>query len=271
MSAYDRVRYRECSPDAAPPGWCLRAVARCQGHPGQTFDRPRHAYTSIEYVEEGVGDLTVAGRDYHLERGDAFILPRDVAHLIRCDDQRPWRVLFMDCEGELPAQLATAYGLQGTHVFRATPISQPIRNLLNFVGDEADLHLRAAMVLHEVMAMLYTSSLPAPDWPEPVIQAKAFIDANLESGIKLADVADHVGCSLAHLSRTFRRCVGQPPGDYLVGRRMDLAKALLDTSDEPIKSIAQRLGYSDAYAFSHAFKSRVGQAPSAWREAQQEL
>jgi AraC-like DNA-binding protein len=49
---------------------------------------------------------------------------------------------------------------------------------------------------------------------------------------------------------------------------MELAKALLDTTGESVKAIAERLGYRDSFAFSHAFKAVVGAAPSKWREVQ---
>lgn len=252
----------------APPGWSLRCVARCQGKPGQVFDRPDHAYTSIEYIEYGYGRLTIGGKEQQLGAGIAFILPRGVDHIIRCDDHRPWRVLFLDCEGDLPDQLRAAYGLLDRYIFPGAAIAQPIRNLLNFVGDDSELQLRAGQIIHETIAGLHASTRTDPDWPGFVLRAKSFIDANLEGGIKLADVADHVGCSTAHLSRNFRRYVGQPPGDYLLNRRMDLAKALLDATDEPIKAIAQRLGYNDAFAFSHAFKALVSLSPSKWRAQQ---
>jgi AraC-like DNA-binding protein len=264
----DAPRFRSCDPDGAPPGWCLRNVARCQGLPDQVFDRPKHSYTSIEYIESGFGTLSIAGQESRLGAGDAFILPQGVDHRIMCDAIHPWRVLFIDCYGPLPEQLRVAYGLEKTCIFPGAAISQPIRNLLNFVGDDAELQIRTGQVIHEILAKLYANVTKAPDWPEIVIRAKAFIDANLESSIRLADIAAHAGCSEAHLSRNFRRCIGSPPVDYLITRRMDLAKALLDTTGEPIKAIAERLGYRDTFAFSHAFKTAVGASPSQWRSSQ---
>lgn len=264
----DVPHLRSCDPAGALPGWCLRCVARCQGLRGQIFDRPQHAYTSFEFVEAGFGMLTVAGQTAELGPGDAFILPQGIDHRIVCDAVEPWRVLFIDCFGPLPAQLRAAYGLENTHIFPGAAIAQPIRNLLNFVGDDEALQERAGTIIHEILAKLHANVTKAPDWPEFVIRAKAYIDANLESAVGMADIATHVGCSKAHLSRNFHRYVGSPPVDYLIARRMDLAKALLDTTGEPIKTIAERLGYRDTFAFSHAFKTAVGVSPSQWRRAQ---
>jgi len=265
MLQQDPPRFRSCEPSGAPPGWCLRCVARCQGLSGQTFDRPRHAYTSIEYVEEGFGSLTIGGQTRRLGPGDAFILPEGEAHRIVCDDVHPWRILFLNCTGPLPRQLLSAYGLEEVRIFPRTMIAQPMRNLLHFSGDDADLQVRAGQAIHETIAMLHGGLRKIPDWPDLVIRTKVFIDANLEHQIRLPDVARHAGCSEAHLSRSFRRCLGMPPGDYILTQRMALAQSLLSSTGDPVKAIAARLGYRDAFSFSHAFKNLVGEAPTLWR------
>lgn len=264
----DAPHFRTCDPAGGLPGWTLRCVARCQGLPNQIFDRQRHAYTSIEFIESGYGTLTIGGSENRLGPGDAFILPQGLDHKIVCDAAQPWRVLFLDCFGRLPDQLRSAYGIEHRYIFPKAAIAQPIRNLLNFVGDDVALHVLAGQVIHEVMAKLYANVTATPDWPDFVVRAKAYIDTNLESALRLSDIAAHAGCSEAHLSRSFRRCIGNPPVDYLIARRIELAKALLDTTGEPIKSIANRLGYRDSFAFSHAFKSAVGTSPTQWRSAQ---
>jgi len=59
-----------------------------------------------------------------------------------------------------------------------------------------------------------------------------------------------------------------PPGDYIITQRMALAKSLLYSTGDPVKAIAARLGYRDTFAFSHAFKKSVGEAPTLWRSRQ---
>jgi AraC-like DNA-binding protein len=268
MWSKDKPRFRGCDPAGAPPGWCLRWVAYAQGEPRMVINRPKHAHTSFVYIVGGFGTVTIAGNEHRLGPGDAFVLPQGMDHRLAYDDLDPWKMLFLGCRGPLPTQLRVAYGIEDTLVFRRAPIAQPIRNLLNFSGSDGDLQLSTGHTIHELVSKLHACVKIAPDWPDIVIRAKAFIDSNLESAIRLSDIASHAGCSEAHLSRSFRRCVGHPPIDYLIARRMDLAKALLDTTSEPVKAIAERLGYRDTFAFSHAFKSVIGTSPSLWRAAQ---
>ncbi|MGC4952958.1 AraC family transcriptional regulator [Actinomadura citrea] len=74
----------------------------------------------------------------------------------------------------------------------------------------------------------------------------------------------------AHLSRAafarrFTHLIGQPPLTYLTWWRMTTAARLLRTSDAPVNTIAQQVGYSSQYTFTHAFKRQYGSPPGSYR------
>ena len=259
----DMIQMRAVDPAGAPPGWTLRCVARCQARPGERYDRPDHDHHTIELVEHGRGTVEVGDESATCGPGDAYLLPAGAGHVISADRKQPWRKLFCNYTGPLLDHLRTAYGLGGRCIFPAAAIGGPLRRLLTFDGTDAALQLQAAPALAEILGILRTSL--DPGLPPVVDAAKRFIDANLERPIRLADIATAAACSEGHCSRSFRAALGRSPGDYLIVRRMELAKALLGSTAEPIKAIAARLCYRDAFAFSHAFKVQVGCAPSTWR------
>jgi AraC-like DNA-binding protein len=71
--------------------------------------------------------------------------------------------------------------------------------------------------------------------------------------------------SRAAFARRFTQLLGQPPLTYLTWWRMTTAARLLRNSDAPIKTIAQQVGYSSQYSFTHAFKRQYGSPPSSYR------
>ncbi|NUR85954.1 MAG: AraC family transcriptional regulator [Nonomuraea sp.] len=71
--------------------------------------------------------------------------------------------------------------------------------------------------------------------------------------------------SRAAFARRFTQLVGQPPLTYLTWWRMTTAARLLRTSDAPVNTIAQRVGYSSQYTFTHAFKRQYGLPPGGYR------
>ncbi|WP_129843445.1 AraC family transcriptional regulator [Streptomyces sp. RFCAC02] len=71
--------------------------------------------------------------------------------------------------------------------------------------------------------------------------------------------------SRAAFARRFTRLTGRPPLAYVTWWRLTTAARLLRTGDAPVASIAQRVGYSSPYAFTHAFKRQYGTPPGAYR------
>jgi AraC-like DNA-binding protein len=60
--------------------------------------------------------------------------------------------------------------------------------------------------------------------------------------------------------------LGLSPIRYLTEWRMHLATGLLASTDLTVAQIARRTGYDSQEAFSRAFKRRMGDAPTTWRD-----
>ncbi len=81
----------------------------------------------------------------------------------------------------------------------------------------------------------------------------------------IATLAREVGVSRANLARRFNDLVGEPPIGYLTRWRLALAADYLADPDTSITSVAERVGYSSAYALSTAFKRHHGISPRQHR------
>lgn len=247
--------------------WRLLGVSRFHGRPGEVKTEPGVPHVSIRYIEDGHANAWFNGTVRKLTKGDACIIHRDTPCQIFNDAQHPICGVAIDCSGPLIDQLISAYGLIDQPHISQSAIGLAMRSMLALQVEVEATQRRAGLVLHEMLAQLGDQANRQPDWPEVVRRSKAYIDDNIDLPLRLADVARHARCSEAHLSRMFRRCIGIPPGDYSLRQRMALAKRLLNTTSDSIKSIAIRLGYRDSFAFSHAFKNIEGTAPALWRSA----
>ncbi len=100
----------------------------------------------------------------------------------------------------------------------------------------------------------------------PVSLVKAYVEENYNRPISLSDAAEHVFLNPSYLSRLFKAETGATFLDYLTGRRMEAAKALLkDGSVKPSK-IPGLVGYIDARHYAKTFKKTVGLTPNEYRK-----
>jgi AraC family transcriptional regulator len=95
--------------------------------------------------------------------------------------------------------------------------------------------------------------------------ALGYIESNLFSPLRLEDIARHAGASVATLLRHFRAAFHQTPYAYARRRRLDEARRLVEAGENSVTDIALIVGYDDVAAFSKAFRSRFGVAPSRRR------
>lgn len=76
-------------------------------------------------------------------------------------------------------------------------------------------------------------------------------------------MAERAAMSRTAFANTFRKVVGQTPADYLSDWRMALAQSKL-REGQPIKILAEELGYANPSALSRAFSAKVGMSPRDW-------
>ena len=94
----------------------------------------------------------------------------------------------------------------------------------------------------------------------------AYVEANIGSRIRAAELAHVAHLSPAHFSRCFRRSFGESPLSYITKRRVRRSQALMQGSGAPLSQIALECGLSDQSHFSRVFHKVVGVTPSLWRQ-----
>lgn len=98
-------------------------------------------------------------------------------------------------------------------------------------------------------------------------RVEAFVQANLGGEVNLHTAAEITRISSSHFSRAFKASFGQPFTQYVMARRVELARDLLRDTDRAICEIALSCGLSDQSHLTRLFQRFFGQPPSAWRRA----
>ncbi len=79
----------------------------------------------------------------------------------------------------------------------------------------------------------------------------------------LERLAAQAGVSRSRFAALFKAEMGDTPADYLLGWRLTLACQALRRG-QPVKQLADELGYATPSAFSRAFAQRMGCSPREW-------
>jgi transcriptional regulator GlxA family with amidase domain len=69
-----------------------------------------------------------------------------------------------------------------------------------------------------------------------------------------------------NFNRRFKQATGLAPIEYVHTLRLEEAKQLLESGDEPVEAVAQEVGYEDAAFFGRLFRRKVGVTPTQYRK-----
>ena len=97
-------------------------------------------------------------------------------------------------------------------------------------------------------------------------RVKEFVDSHLTESYTLEQMANEFQVSVSYLSHSFKRATGHSVMQYMTQRRIGEAQTLLVTTTQPIKQIAQRMGYTDLSYFTRVFTHNVGMSPRKYRK-----
>ena len=107
----------------------------------------------------------------------------------------------------------------------------------------------------------------SPSKTETVRRAVDFIKNNYNVSLSVGEIAAKVFLGPDYFRKLFREVTGTSVSLFVQTLRVDEACRLLRTTDEPIKDIGSRVGYSDPKSFYQAFKKLTGKTPREYRES----
>lgn len=93
------------------------------------------------------------------------------------------------------------------------------------------------------------------------------IESNLSSKLTVSGLAEMAKLSRSHFSRAFQAVTGEPPREFIIGRRLSRARELLADSERSVAEVATTTGFSSQAHLATAFKKRFGVTPSDYRAA----
>ena len=99
-----------------------------------------------------------------------------------------------------------------------------------------------------------------------VLAAQRAISDNFAVAAPVEEMVTRSGLAPRTFKRRFKAATNHTPIAYVQRIRVERAKRLLETSDEPIEEISWAVGYEDPASFRRLFKRLTGLTPGAYRQ-----
>lgn len=100
-----------------------------------------------------------------------------------------------------------------------------------------------------------------------ISQLTTFVDDNLVADLQLHHLAAVVGVSPRTLTRRFAEEIGISPAKWVVERRVEYSRTLLESTSLSIGVVAARCGFNSSLSLRTSFRSIVGVNPKDYRAA----
>lgn len=222
------------------------------------------------FTLSGSGWLDTNGSTRKLDDGSLCILPAGGDH--RYYATKPWNILWLHPK-PTPFWNALIGSTAEVRPFLFGRILNSLAEVLwtELASDDVDpkeaARLGAELMLHYARRELkQREHMLARTWRLKLeaIWQRAFAEPNVWT---VTVVANTLHCSRSHLNEIARQLYGQPIGERLLQIRIQRAADLLRHTPWPIRDIAERVGYADAFSFSKAFHRHTGMAPSDYRKS----
>jgi AraC-like DNA-binding protein len=238
---------------------------------GHRMRRRRHTNNLVAYCADGAGQLATDDGEWPVRAGDLLLLPAGIAHSYAAATDRPWSLYWVHYEGRL-----------STEYTRFLDSPQPLASIglqPRLIADfEALFALRSAgfaerEYIHaacQLKAMLtHIARLIAGHGGRgtriDLDQIQQLMHLRIDRELNLEDLAQVANLSKFHFIRKFKQLTGHAPIQHFIHLKMQYACQLLDTTQEPVKRIANRVGYEDPHYFSRLFKRVIGVSPQQYR------
>jgi AraC-like DNA-binding protein len=239
--------------------------AACWDVDGSQHYRYRVPSCQLLLVESGQLWARQAGRIINAGRGDLLVLERE--HLNEYGWDAPAR--FWEAHLTIPGGLR----------IEDRPLPPVIPLLAHFAdaraawevwcqertrpGDLAAFRVQAA-IFHIFAAMAAAlGRSPTRKKVDPWLVIRDRLERHLGKPLALTDLARTAGISPDHLIREFRRRFGLAPMAWRTRATLRQACMLLEAK-QPVKEVAHRLGFTNASAFTRAFRRQFGITPSQY-------
>ena len=225
------------------------------------------------YTLEGSAVLTTRGSEVILDHEHLLFLDCSQGFSLRLL-QGKWRFQMFFLSG---LELSSYYSIFQANFFCCYPIpigscvSQRMQQLTKFPftptpAEQMQLHRELTGMFTELMLSALSVARDTKPIPAYLLSMKADFEENYAESHSLEYFEQTLGISRYRLCREFSAAFHTSPLQYLQEKKIEAAKSLLLSTDDPIHEVGSAVGIDNTNHFIHLFKKHTGVTPFVYRQ-----
>lgn len=231
------------------------------------------------YVVDGEGSLTYQNQIYSMKKGDCAFIDCRKKYSQSSSSKNLWSLKWVHFYGSTMSEIYSKYLERGGEAcFSAGDgVNNPFFPILDSIMETASSSSYTRdMMINEKLSQLLTVLMEYSWNPEKAKQSntkclnisnvRAYIDQNYTSKISLESVANQFNVNKSYLLRLFKENTGLTVNNYILQKRILMAKNELRFSNNTMDVIAEECGLETANYFIRIFKKIEGMTPGEYRK-----
>lgn len=236
----------------------------------------------ICYLDEGTQEYRVEDDDYLLKGGDVFVtFPHErhgSGYAPLCRGRLYWMIIAVPGKGERFLNLPPKQSQELVQRLLSVPCRQfkgtsrmklCLESIFN--AHDGDVEFKSAELKNWMMRFLLDVIERADHHAKTLVSPRIakvlkYIDDHIcDEYISIEQLADVCHLSESWFKTRFKNETGVAPGSYIMTRKIEKSKELLEKDDASITDVAYAVGFSSSQYFSTVFKRCTNQMPSEWK------
>jgi len=252
---------------------------------------------SIRIVHDGQETYTVNGTTYHVNAGQYLLTQPQSRGAGLIDSRKAVSGMCIDILPDIMAQVAHSWlhpeqpdvqqcpfdllksGELKAHRFQASDTK--LGHLLSQMGHNLTQQPDPALInqsliyalaegylfdyqhiLKQIKSINSVKTSTRQELHRRVTIGRDYIDAHFRETLDIAEVAQVAQISEYHFFRLFKAVYGVSPHQFILQKRLNFGKNLLQSGHCAVTDAAIASGFADIYSFSKAFKKQFGMPPT---------
>ena len=238
-----------------------------------------HECAEVLFCVDGRGSVTIDGKEYRMKAGDIALFNPYISNSSGNCNEENFEFYFIGMidfcyppfayntlmPEEYPVFSAGPYKNQLEFYFQELirETSRPETVYMPVVSALGNVIATQILRIYQLNILMEKDKAEAKSYSHII---KDYIDKNYHQAVNLDTLSEASFISKSYISHQFKKDMGMSPIDYLIKKRLEIARYLLTNTKYAVAEVAKQIGYDNPLYFSSLFKKNVGISPTEYRK-----